>query len=64
MFYRCAREYIIAYKLKIHKKTLVVLDIDLLNHIYVERIYNMVKDLNNHRCMLDFDSLFLNLILK
>ena len=40
------------------------LDIDLLTHIYVERIYNTIKDFKTHRFALDFDSLFLGLLEK
>ena len=47
-----------------HRKTLTGLDIDLLTHIYVERIYNMVEDFKTHMCALEFDSLFLSLLLK
>ena len=48
----------------IHGETLVGLDIDLFTHISVDRIYNMVKYLNTHRCMLEFDTLFLSLVVK
>ena len=64
MFSRCAREYILAYKLMSHRKTLDGLEIDLFTHISVERIYNLDKDFKTHRCALDFDSLFLSLIAK
>ena len=47
-----------------HRKTLAGLDIDLFTHIYVERIYNMVRYFDTHRCALDFDSLFLGFIAK
>ena len=40
------------------------LGIDLFAHIYVERIYNMVKDFKTHRFALDFDSILLGLISK
>ena len=64
MLYRRMCEYIITYKLMTHKQTLTSLDIDLLTHIYVERIENMVKDFKTYRCMLGFDSLFLELLVK
>ena len=64
MFSRCEQEYIIAYKLMIHRQTLVGLDIDLFAHISVKRIKNMVKDFKTHRFMLDLYSLFLSLLLK
>ena len=47
-----------------HKKTLAGLDIDPLTNIHVEIIDNMVKDSKSCRCALDFDSLFLDLIVK
>ena len=40
------------------------LDINLFTHIYVERIYNTIKDFKTHRCALDFDSIFLGFIEK
>ena len=64
MFYIGVQEYIISYKLMRQIQTLVGLNIDLFTHIYVEIIYNMVKDFNMHRCALDFDSLFLSLLVK
>ena len=47
-----------------HKQILVVLDIYLLTNISVERIDDIVKDFKLHRCALDFDSLFLDIIVK
>ena len=47
-----------------HRKTFIGLDIDLITHISVDVIYNMVKDFKTHKCALDFDSLFLNLIVN
>ena len=64
MFYRRAREYIIAYKLMSHGQTLSDLDIDFFTHISVEIIYNMVKYSKTHRFALDFDRLFLRLLVK
>ena len=64
MFSRLAREYIIAYKLMIHKKTLAGLDIDIFANIYVETIYKIVKNLKLHRCAPDFDILFIRPIVK
>ena len=64
MFSRRALEYIIAYKLMACKQTFAGLDIDLFTHISVERIYNMVKYFNTHRSMLDFDTLFIILLVK
>ena len=48
----------------IHKRTLAGLEIDIFTHIYVEEIYNMVKDFNIHRCMLEFDTLLLGLLVQ
>ena len=64
MFYRREQEYIFSYKLIKHKKTLAGHDIDLFTHISVNIIYNMVKDLNMHMCILDFDYVFLSLLVK
>ena len=47
-----------------HKKNLEGLDIELFTNISVEIIDNMVKNLKIHRLTLDFDSLFLGLILE
>ena len=44
------------------RQNIVGLDIDLFTHIYVERIYNIVKDFKTHMCVLDFDILFLKLL--
>ena len=63
MFSRRAWEYIISYKLMIHKQTTVGLEVDLFTHISVEIIYNIVNDFNTHRCMLDFDTLLISLLL-
>ena len=54
VFSRRACEYIIAYNLMIHWKTLVSIDIDLSTHTSVERIYNMFTYFKTHRCSLDF----------
>ena len=62
--YRRAQEYIISYKLMSHRQTLAGLNIDLFTHIYVERIYNTVKNFKVHGCKLDFDSLFIRIIVK
>ena len=43
---------------------MVGLEIDLFTHIYVEIIYNIVKDFNTHMCLIDFDSLFIAIIEK
>ena len=48
----------------INKKNLAGIDIDLFTHISVEIIYNIVKYFNTHMCVLDFDTLFLSLIVK
>ena len=48
IFDRNEKEYIIAYKTIIHKKTIVGLDIDLFTNISIGRIEKMVKDLNIH----------------
>ena len=64
MFYRRALEYIIAYKMMIHKQTITGLYIDLLTQNSVDIIYNMVKDFNTHGCMIEFDTLLLSLLLK
>ena len=48
----------------IQKKTLAGIYIDLFTHIYVERIYSLVKGFNIHMCRLDFDTLFLGLLVK
>ena len=47
-----------------HKKALAGLDIDLFTNISVEIIENMVKDFKTQRCALDFDSLFLSLLVN
>ena len=62
MFYRRAREYIIAYKMMRQKKTLEGPYIDLFIRTSVDNIYNIVKDFNTHRFSLDFDRLFLFII--
>ena len=64
MFSRRAWEYIIAYKLISYRQTLVSLDINLFTHIYVERIYNTIKDFKTHRCALDFRGLFFGILAK
>ena len=64
MFSIHARIYIIVYKLISHRKILAGLDIDLFIHIYVERIYNVVKYFKTHRCALEFVSLFLAFLQK
>ena len=64
MLSKLSQEYIIAYKLTSHGQTLAVLDIDLFTHIYVKRTYNMVKYFKTHRCALDFNSIFISLIVK
>ena len=64
MFSICAHEYIIAYKMIIHNKTIVGLEISLFNNIYVEIIKNTVKGFKTHRCALNLDSLFLRLLVK
>ena len=48
----------------IHSTTIAGLDIDLFTHIYVEIIYNMVKYFKKHIYALDFDSLFLRILVK
>ena len=64
MFNICTYEYTITYKPMTHKQTLTSLDIDLLTHIYVEIIKNMVKDLKTHKYVIGFESLFLSLLVK
>ena len=64
MFSRYAQEYIISYKLMIHKQTIAGLGIDLFTNISGERIEKMVKDIKTHRCMLDADSRLLSLLVK
>ena len=64
MFYRRAQEYIIAYKMMIHKQTLAVFDIYLFTNISVDRIEKMVIYFKLNRCALDFDVLFLFLIVR
>ena len=64
MFSRRAREYIISYKLMSHKQTLTGLDVDLHTNISEAKIEKMVKDFKTHRCALDFDSSFLDLVIK
>ena len=46
------------------RQNIVVLDIDLFDHISVGRVYNTVKDFKMHSCGLDFDSLFIGLLSK
>ena len=48
----------------IHRQDVAGLETDLFTYIYFERIYDMVKDFNIHRCALDFDILFLGLLSK
>ena len=43
---------------------MVGLEIDLFTHIYVEIIYNIVKDFKTHRYFIDFDSLFIVILEK
>ena len=64
MFYIHSQEYIIAYKLLINKQTLVGLGIDLLTDNSVEIIEKIVKDFKVHRCLLDYDSLFVRLLVN
>ena len=64
MIYRRAQEYIIAYKLMIHKKTPAGLGIDLFTHISIEIIYNMVKYFKTQTCELDFDIIFIDILEK
>ena len=64
MFPIQTREYIFAYKLMSYRETLVGLDIDIFTHIFVGIIYNIVKDFNMHRCVLEFDSFLLSLLVK
>ena len=45
-------------------QTISGLEIDSFTYIYVESIYNMVNYFNMHMCALDFDSLFLRLLVK
>ena len=47
-----------------YRQNLAGLDIDIFTDIYVERIYNMVKDFKTHMFALEFDILFLGLIEK
>ena len=48
----------------IHKQTLVGVDIDIFTNIYVNRVEKMVKDFKSHIFVLDFDRIFLRLIVK
>ena len=48
----------------IQKQNLAGLDIDLFANIFVDRIENVVNYFNIHRCTLDFDSIFLSLLVK
>ena len=54
MFSRCVHEYIISYKLTIHKQKFADLDIDLFDNNSVHIIYITIKYFNMHRCALDF----------
>ena len=47
-----------------HNQTLVGLDINFFANIYVGIIEKMVRYFKSRSCELDFDSLFLRLILK
>ena len=47
-----------------HKQALAGLNIDLFTNIYVQINENMVNDFKSHRCALEFDSLFLGIIVK
>ena len=47
-----------------HKQTLAGIDTDLFTYISVEGFYNMFKYLKIHRCVLNFDRLFLRLLVK
>ena len=40
------------------------LEIDLFTHISVAKIDNIVKEFRMHRCALDFDGLFLSILVK
>ena len=64
MFSIIAWEYIISYKLMIQNQILSGLDIDLFTHMSVAIIDNIVKEFRMHRCALDFDGLFLSILVK
>ena len=48
----------------INRKTYAGLEIYLFTHIFVDRIYNMIKDFNTHKCVLDFDICLLGILAK
>ena len=62
MFSRRAREYIVAYKLLHHEQNAAGVNMDLQTNITVNKIDHMVKYYKMHRCALDFDLGFLNLV--
>ena len=47
-----------------NRQTLAGLNIDLFTHISVNIIYNMVRDSKMHSYAIDFDILFLRLLVK
>ena len=64
MFSRRAREYIVAYKLLHHEQNAADVNMELHTNIPVEIFFQMVKYYKSHRCALDFDLGFLNLVVK
>ena len=64
MFYRCAWDYIISYKIMSHKKTFASLYSSLFNNITIDRIEKIIKDFKTPKYDIELDSCFLGLHLK